>query len=213
VGKSTVFNRLTGLHQHTGNWTGKTVLSARGRFRTQTRRCVLVDVPGAYSLSARSEEERVARNYLLSDEPEAILRKKGFRKACDGWIRNGLGLYGSFITHLSLLLMLVACACVFALEVKTDYTIRVGESVTLEDGTVLRVDGFSLESDGRLDYVSDLSATLPDGAELTGTIRVNQPMRAGRYKIYQSSYEYAGQVDVRTSPTLVENAVRSVGSS
>ena len=135
-----------------------------------------------------------------SDEPEAILRKKGFRKACDGWIRNGLGLYGSFITHLSLLLMLVACACVFALEVKTDYTIRVGESVTLEDGTVLRVDGFSLESDGRLDYVSDLSATLPDGAELTGTIRVNQPMRAGRYKIYQSSYEYAGQVDVRTSP-------------
>ena len=45
-----------------------------------------------------------------------------------------------------------------------------------------------------------LQLALPDGAELTGTIRVNQPMRAGRYKIYQSSYEYAGQVDVRTSP-------------
>ena len=49
VGKSTVFNRLTGLHQHTGNWTGKTVSSARGRFRTPRRRCVLVDVPGTYS--------------------------------------------------------------------------------------------------------------------------------------------------------------------
>ena len=73
VGKSTVFNRLTGLHQHTGNWTGKTVSSARGSFRTARRRCVLVDVPGAYSLSPRSEEERIARDYLLSGEPEAIL--------------------------------------------------------------------------------------------------------------------------------------------
>ena len=73
VGKSTVFNRLTGLHQHTGNWTGKTVSSARGRFRTAHYACELVDVPGTYSLSARSEEERVARDYLLSPEPEAIL--------------------------------------------------------------------------------------------------------------------------------------------
>jgi ferrous iron transport protein B len=73
VGKSTVFNRLTGLHQHTGNWTGKTVGSAGGRFCTAKRRCVLVDVPGSYSLSASSEEERVARDYLLSGKPEAIL--------------------------------------------------------------------------------------------------------------------------------------------
>ena len=73
VGKSTVFNRLTGLHQHTGNWTGKTVSSARGSFSTARRRCLLVDVPGAYSLSARSDDERVARDFLLSDEAEAIL--------------------------------------------------------------------------------------------------------------------------------------------
>ena len=73
VGKSTVFNRLTGLRQHTGNWTGKTVASARGAFRTARHACLLVDVPGAYSLEARSEEERVARDFLLSDEPEAIL--------------------------------------------------------------------------------------------------------------------------------------------
>ncbi len=73
VGKSTVFNRLTGLRQHTGNWTGKTVSSARGVFLTARRRCVLVDVPGTYSLSVRSGEERVARDYLLSGEPEAIL--------------------------------------------------------------------------------------------------------------------------------------------
>lgn len=73
VGKSTVFNRLTGLRQHTGNWTGKTVASARGAFDTARHACLLVDVPGAYSLEARSEEERVARDFLLSDEPEAIL--------------------------------------------------------------------------------------------------------------------------------------------
>ena len=73
VGKSTVFNRLTGLRQHTGNWTGKTVASARGSFETPRRRCLLVDVPGAYSLSARSAEEQVARDFLLSDEAEAIL--------------------------------------------------------------------------------------------------------------------------------------------
>ncbi len=73
VGKSTVFNRLTGLRQHTGNWTGKTVSSARGRFTAGARRCVLVDVPGTYSLSAHSREEQVARDFLLSDEPEAIL--------------------------------------------------------------------------------------------------------------------------------------------
>ncbi len=134
-----------------------------------------------------------------ADAPETILRRKGFRKAGNGWIRNGLGLYGSFITHLALLLMLVACACVFTLEVKKDYSIPVGDTVTLEDGTLLRVDSFSLESDGRLDYVSDLSAVLSDGTEKAGTIRVNQPMRIGRYKVYQSSYGYAGQVDVRTS--------------
>ena len=132
-------------------------------------------------------------------DPEAVLRKKGFRRSGDGWLRNGLGLYGSFITHLALLLMLIACACVFALEVKTDYTVKVGEQVTLEDGTVLRVDSFSMESDGRLDYVSDLTATLPNGETASGTIRVNQPKKFGRYKVYQQSYNYVGQLDIRTS--------------
>ena len=132
-------------------------------------------------------------------DPEAILRRKGFRRVGDGWVRNGLGLYGSFVTHVALLLMLVACACVFALEVRSDYSIPVGDSATLEDGTVIRVDAFSLESDGRLDYVSELTGTLPDGTEKSGTLRVNQPMRLGRYKVYQQSYAYAGQVDIRTS--------------
>ena len=73
VGKSTVFNALTGLRQHTGNWPGKTVETARGRFSTRERDYTLVDLPGTYSLSAHSEEERVAREYLVSGEYDAVI--------------------------------------------------------------------------------------------------------------------------------------------
>ena len=64
VGKSTVFNALTGLHQHTGNWPGKTVANAQGRCEHQGRGYVLVDLPGTYSLMAHSAEEAVARDFL-----------------------------------------------------------------------------------------------------------------------------------------------------
>ena len=64
VGKSTVFNELTGLNQHTGNWTGKTVSTALGHYAYQGSDYTVVDLPGTYSLTASSEEERVARDYL-----------------------------------------------------------------------------------------------------------------------------------------------------
>ncbi|MBQ7095263.1 MAG: ferrous iron transport protein B [Clostridia bacterium] len=64
VGKSTLFNRLTGLHQHTGNWTGKTVANARGSCTTEAYSYTLVDLPGTYSLIARSPEEVAARDFL-----------------------------------------------------------------------------------------------------------------------------------------------------
>jgi ferrous iron transport protein B len=68
VGKSTVFNALTGAHQHTGNWAGKTVAGAYGAMRCGDARLTLVDLPGTYSLRARSEEERAARDFLQSGE-------------------------------------------------------------------------------------------------------------------------------------------------
>lgn len=68
VGKSTIFNGLTGLHQHTGNWTGKTVASAQGTFQAGGETYLLVDLPGTYSLSAHSEEEEIARDYICSGE-------------------------------------------------------------------------------------------------------------------------------------------------
>ena len=73
VGKSTVFNGLTGLKQHTGNWPGKTVSSARGFCRTGRHHLELVDIPGTYSLMAHSREEEVARDFLESGEADAAI--------------------------------------------------------------------------------------------------------------------------------------------
>ena len=73
VGKSTVFNALTGLHQHTGNWCGKTVANASGVCCTDVFRYILVDIPGAYSLFAHSAEEETARNFLCFDRPDAAV--------------------------------------------------------------------------------------------------------------------------------------------
>lgn len=73
VGKSTVFNGLTGLHQHTGNWPGKTVTNAQGYCQGTKHSYVLVDIPGTYSLLAHSAEEEVARNFICFEHPDAIV--------------------------------------------------------------------------------------------------------------------------------------------
>lgn len=70
VGKSTVFNGLTGMNQHTGNWSGKTVSSAYGRCRSEDTRFVMVDIPGTYSLMAHSAEEEVARDFICFGSPD-----------------------------------------------------------------------------------------------------------------------------------------------
>lgn len=73
VGKSTVFNYLTGLNQHTGNWPGKTVTLAQGRFEFCGRGYVLVDLPGTYSLTTRSEEEKVTADFLDTNRADVVL--------------------------------------------------------------------------------------------------------------------------------------------
>ena len=66
VGKSTLFNALTGMHQHTGNWAGKTVENARGETVYDGRRLVIADMPGCYSLYADAAEETAAAEFLKS---------------------------------------------------------------------------------------------------------------------------------------------------
>lgn len=73
VGKSTLFNALTGMHQHTGNWTGKTVGLTEGHCRSLRHKYLLTDIPGTYSLSPRSAEEEIARNYLCFSKPDAVI--------------------------------------------------------------------------------------------------------------------------------------------
>lgn len=70
VGKSTIFNQLTGMHQHTGNWPGKTVANAVGFTNYRNQKFRFVDIPGTYSLMSHSEEEEIARDYICFSKPD-----------------------------------------------------------------------------------------------------------------------------------------------
>ena len=73
VGKSTLFNQLTGLKQHTGNWPGKTVSNARGKFYYKDSEFTLVDLPGTYSLMSSSTEEEIARDFICFGNSDAVV--------------------------------------------------------------------------------------------------------------------------------------------
>ena len=73
TGKSSIFNALTGASQHVGNWPGKTVASAHGTCTANGVTLEIVDLPGTYSLDASSPEEVIARNHLISGEPDVVV--------------------------------------------------------------------------------------------------------------------------------------------
>lgn len=73
TGKSTLFNLLTGLRQHTGNWAGKTVITAEGEFTHNNHTYRAVDLPGTYSLYSNSADEEAARDYIIFEEPAVTL--------------------------------------------------------------------------------------------------------------------------------------------
>jgi len=72
-GKTTVFNNLTGAHQHVGNWPGVTVEKKEGSYRYRGYKVKVVDLPGVYSLTAYSPDEVVARNFILEDRPDVVV--------------------------------------------------------------------------------------------------------------------------------------------
>jgi ferrous iron transport protein B len=73
TGKSTIFNALTGLRQHTGNWPGKTIARAEGAFSLNEKRYKIVDLPGTYSLLSATDDEEVARDFILFGRPDVTI--------------------------------------------------------------------------------------------------------------------------------------------
>ena len=73
AGKTTIFNALTGLHQHTGNWPGKTVEKKEGEIEYEGLKINIVDLPGTYSLTAYSPEEIIARDYIIEARPDVVI--------------------------------------------------------------------------------------------------------------------------------------------
>jgi len=72
-GKSTIFNMLTGARQHVANYPGVTVEKRTGRYNYKSNNVILVDLPGTYSLTSYSHEERIARDYLIHEKPDVVL--------------------------------------------------------------------------------------------------------------------------------------------
>ena len=114
------------------------------------------------------------------------------------YIRNMAGFYGSFLTHLSfLLILIIGAAAVITADVK-DQVVMPGQTLTLEDGTAITVESFRIEDEtGKLDYASLLTAASADGGRTKQQeIRVNEPLSFDGYKIYQQTYGTAGAVRI-----------------
>lgn len=114
------------------------------------------------------------------------------------YTRNEIGKYGSFLLHLGILLTTVFWALGSAVPKIMDKTCMPGESITLEDGTSIKVNSFSIEDEtGRLDYASRIEITLPDGRSSgERVVSVNHPVSMGDYKVYQQTYGTQGKISV-----------------
>ena len=158
---------------------------------------------------AKDETARIAAapdQHALDEAGQALLREHMAALRCreekvggaSVWRRNGFGRYGTFLTHLSILLTVIFGAVALYTPTIEDRDIMPGETLTLSDGTRIRIDSFRLTDEtGRLDYESTGEITLPDGRS-SGVvpIRVNHPVSFGPYKLFQQSFGTAGSVTV-----------------
>ena len=148
--------------------------------------------------TADPEDLLKVRNYL-----EKIRCTKEERDGITVYRKNEAGWYGSFITHLGLLLTILLFAAAMYMPVIIDQTCMPKESIVLDDGTNIYVDSFRIEDEtGRLDYSSVIEITLPDGRSSgLKEISVNHPAGLGRYKVYQQTYGTIGSVTVTRNGT------------
>ena len=166
------------------------------------------------ALLARVQSVKPQEN-MDAQKAEAACKKLGFKKAGDGlYIRRTAGLYGSFVTHVGMLLLVVAAALVFSLESKEDQYIMVGDTMALSDGCTVKVNAFSMENEaGQLDYISDITVTGKDGKSQQMTTTVNYPARFEDHTVYQQSYAYAAVLDVQTAADAPAERVLLDGAS
>ena len=150
--------------------------------------------------AAHAQVQTVSSAHLRAIE--AHLARRGYKKAQREdavlYSKHYFGFYGSFLTHLALIVLLVVgAATVYGAQVQ-DRTVMPGETLTLEDGTALQVLSFRIEDEtGRLDYASTLVMRDAQGKTSPETlVRVNEPMRFGGYKVYQQTYGTAGAIGV-----------------
>ena len=175
--------------------------------------CSIVRLPktrkAAATLSSRAAQAQPEHTLPAGGEEKlcAYFAEKRFhRTETDGakvYVKHLTGFYGSFLTHLSFLLILVIGAAAVVTADVSDQVVMPGETLTLKDGTAVTVERFQIEDEtGRLDYASQLTVSSPDGKKtLEQLIRVNEPLSFGSYKIYQQTYGTAGCVRVNNLDT------------
>ena len=177
--------------------------------------CSIIRFPAARkAFASLKAQTRAAKpdQPLIAGQAERVrevLHRSRFRQEGSLWYKNGAGVYGSFMVHLSILIVLLFGSLVLMTPQVQDKTVMPGDSLTLEDGTVVTCLSFHIEDEtGRLDYASRLQAAAPDGIEVKEQeIRVNEPMRFRGYKIYQQTYGTAGRVRIRNSANEAEDTL------
>lgn len=162
---------------------------------------LLLRQPLTVSLNA-SQRARVREELLAMH-----CREEAVSNTVSIFRKFGFGRYGSFITHLSILMILIFGAAALYLPRITDQTCLPGEALTMEDGTEISVKSFRIEDgEGNLDFTSEISVRLPDG-RTSGVheIKVNHPLSFGGWKVYQQTYSTAGSVTVQNLETGLED--------
>ena len=156
--------------------------------------------PAVYERAFGLERQAVTFNEEGMKEIRSCLEKmhctKEERNGVTVYRKNDIGWYGSFLTHLGLLLSILLFGAAMYMPKITDQTCMPKETLTLDDGTKIYVDSFRIEdTTGRLDFTSVINITLPDGKESgLKEISVNHPASLGRYKVYQQTYGTIGSV-------------------
>ena len=163
---------------------------------------LLMKLPNRFDLTPTQREtiqNRLAEMHCRPEESDGV----------QIWKKNGFGRYGSFLTHLSILLTILFGAMALYLPHITDRTCLPGEELTMEDGTEIRVESFRIENEeGRLDFTSEILVRLPDGQESgVQEIKVNHPMSFGPWKVYQQTYGTAGAVTVINLTTQLQDTL------